>query len=185
MVADRRVMVHGGTLVTSGTGTRGGGPDRRADRAGRIAELMRRTERHRDAAARGLAGLARMLPRLICVVAGAMVAVALGARLSVRRRHAWRRWRWRSRRSRRDCRRSSRSRSPSACSAWRAGAPSSPAAGGRDARLDDGDLHRQDRHPDAEPHDRRLEASGATERRMPCCGPPALQRWRRPRPRSR
>ena len=77
VVADRVSMTHGGTLVTSGTGL--AVVVRTGDRTelGRISELMRRTEGVETPLTRGLAGVARLLTVLICVVAAALLAVAL------------------------------------------------------------------------------------------------------------
>jgi calcium-translocating P-type ATPase len=76
-VAERSSLVHGGTLVTSGAATAvvvGTGDD---TELGRISELMRRTEPIQTPLTRGLAGVARALTALICVVAVAVFAVAL------------------------------------------------------------------------------------------------------------
>jgi calcium-translocating P-type ATPase len=76
-VADRASLVHGGTLVTSGTATAvvvSTGDD---TELGRISGLMRRTEPIQTPLTRGLAGVARVLTALICVVAVAVLAVAL------------------------------------------------------------------------------------------------------------
>jgi calcium-translocating P-type ATPase len=76
-VADRHSLVHGGTLVTSGTATAVVVRTGAATELGRISELMRRTEPIQTPLTRGLAGVARMLTALICVVAIAVLAVAL------------------------------------------------------------------------------------------------------------
>ncbi|HEY6692218.1 MAG TPA: HAD-IC family P-type ATPase [Solirubrobacteraceae bacterium] len=76
-VADRSSLVHGGTLVTAGTAAAvvvSTGDD---TELGRISELMRRTEPIQTPLTRGLAGVARILTALICVVAVAVLAVAL------------------------------------------------------------------------------------------------------------
>ena len=77
LVADRVSMTHGGTLVTSGTGTAVVVRTGERTELGRISELMRRTEGVETPLTRGLAGVARLLTALICVVAIALFAVAL------------------------------------------------------------------------------------------------------------
>jgi calcium-translocating P-type ATPase len=77
VVADRVSMIHGGTLVTSGTGTAVVVSTGERTELGRISELMRRTEGVETPLTRGLAGVARLLTALICIVAGALFAVAL------------------------------------------------------------------------------------------------------------
>src|SRR5688572_19933230 len=77
VVADRVSMTHGGTMVTSGTGTAVVVSTGERTELGRISELMRRTEAVETPLTRGLAGVARLLTALICVVAAALLAVAL------------------------------------------------------------------------------------------------------------
>ena len=77
VVADRASMTHGGTLVTAGTGTAVVVRTGERTELGRISELMRRTEGVETPLTRGLAGVARMLTILICVVAAALLGVAL------------------------------------------------------------------------------------------------------------
>jgi calcium-translocating P-type ATPase len=77
VVADRASMTHGGTMVSSGTGTAVVVQTGERTELGRISELMRRTERVETPLTRGLAGVARLLTALICVVAAALLAVAL------------------------------------------------------------------------------------------------------------
>ena len=77
VVADRVSMTHGGTLVTSGTGTAVVVRTGERTELGRISELMRRTEAVETPLTRGLAGVARLLTALICVVAAAVLVVAL------------------------------------------------------------------------------------------------------------
>ncbi|MGZ8649333.1 MAG: HAD-IC family P-type ATPase, partial [Solirubrobacteraceae bacterium] len=77
IVADRVSMLHGGTLVTSGTGTAVVVSTGERTELGRISELMRRTEAVETPLTRGLAGVARVLTVVICVVAAALLAVAL------------------------------------------------------------------------------------------------------------
>jgi calcium-translocating P-type ATPase len=77
VVADRASMTHGGTLVTSGIGTAVVVRTGERTELGRISELMRRTEGVETPLTRGLAGVARLLTILICVVAAALLAVAL------------------------------------------------------------------------------------------------------------
>jgi calcium-translocating P-type ATPase len=77
VVADRTSMTHGGTLVTSGTGTAVVVRTGEQTELGRISELMRRTEGVETPLTRGLAGVARLLTILICVVAAALLAIAL------------------------------------------------------------------------------------------------------------
>jgi len=77
VVADRASMTHGGTLVTSGTGTAVVVRTGERTELGRISELMRRTEAVQTPLTRGLAGVARTLTALICVVAAVMLAIAL------------------------------------------------------------------------------------------------------------
>jgi calcium-translocating P-type ATPase len=77
VVADRVSMTHGGTLVTSGTGSAVVVRTGERTELGRISELMRRTEGVETPLTRGLAGVARLLTALICVVAAALLAVAL------------------------------------------------------------------------------------------------------------
>jgi calcium-translocating P-type ATPase len=76
-VADRVSMAHGGTLVTSGTGIAVVVSTGERTELGRISELMRRTQRVETPLTRGLAGVARTLTALICVVAVALLAIAL------------------------------------------------------------------------------------------------------------
>lgn len=76
-VADRTSMTHGGTLVTAGTGTAVVVSTGDRTELGRISELMRRTEGVDTPLTRGMAGVARLLTALICVVAAALLAVAL------------------------------------------------------------------------------------------------------------
>jgi calcium-translocating P-type ATPase len=77
VVADRASMTHGGTLVTSGIGTAVVVRTGERTELGRISELMRRTEGVETPLTRGLAGVARLLTILICVVAAALLAIAL------------------------------------------------------------------------------------------------------------
>jgi calcium-translocating P-type ATPase len=77
VVADRASMTHGGTMVSSGTGTAVVVRTGERTELGRISELMRRTERVETPLTRGLAGVARLLTALICIVAAALLAVAL------------------------------------------------------------------------------------------------------------
>jgi calcium-translocating P-type ATPase len=77
VVADRASMTHGGTLVTSGTATAVVVRTGERTELGRISELMRRTEGVQTPLTRGLAGVARLLTILICVVAAALLAIAL------------------------------------------------------------------------------------------------------------
>jgi len=77
VVADRLSMTHGGTLVTSGTGIAVVVSTGERTELGRISELMRTTQRVETPLTRGLAGVARTLTALICVVAVALLAVAL------------------------------------------------------------------------------------------------------------
>jgi calcium-translocating P-type ATPase len=77
VVADRASMTHGGTLVTSGTATAVVVRTGEQTELGRISELMRRTEGVETPLTRGLAGVARLLTILICVVAAALLAIAL------------------------------------------------------------------------------------------------------------
>ena len=77
IVADRVSMLHGGTLVTSGTGSAVVVSTGERTELGRISELMRRTEAVETPLTRGLAGVARLLTVVICVVAAALLAVAL------------------------------------------------------------------------------------------------------------
>ena len=76
-VADRASMTHGGTLVASGSGTAVVVRTGEQTELGRISELVRRTEGVQTPLTRGLAGVARLLTALICVVAAALLAVAL------------------------------------------------------------------------------------------------------------
>jgi calcium-translocating P-type ATPase len=76
-VADRVSIAHGGTLVTSGVGTAVVVSTGEHTELGRISELMRRTEGVQTPLTRGLAGVARTLTALICVVAAALLAIAL------------------------------------------------------------------------------------------------------------
>jgi calcium-translocating P-type ATPase len=77
IVADRVSMLHGGTLVTSGIGSAVVVSTGERTELGRISELMRRTEAVETPLTRGLAGVARLLTVVICVVAAALLAVAL------------------------------------------------------------------------------------------------------------
>jgi calcium-translocating P-type ATPase len=77
IVADRVSMLHGGTLVTSGTGSAVVVSTGERTELGRISELMRRTEAVETPLTRGLAGVARLLTVVICVVAAALLAIAL------------------------------------------------------------------------------------------------------------
>ncbi|HET9740414.1 MAG TPA: HAD-IC family P-type ATPase [Solirubrobacteraceae bacterium] len=77
IVADRASMLHGGTLVTSGTASAVVVSTGERTELGRISELMRRTEAVETPLTRGLAGVARLLTVVICVVAAALLAVAL------------------------------------------------------------------------------------------------------------
>jgi calcium-translocating P-type ATPase len=77
VVADRASMTHGGTLVTSGTATAVVVRTGERTELGRISELMRRTQSVETPLTRGLAGVARLLTILICVVAAALLAIAL------------------------------------------------------------------------------------------------------------
>src|SRR4029078_11197958 len=76
-VADRTSMVHGGTLVTAGTGTAAVVLTGDRTELGRISTLMRHTEGVETPLTRGLAGVARLLTWLICVGAAGVLAVAL------------------------------------------------------------------------------------------------------------
>jgi calcium-translocating P-type ATPase len=76
-VADRASMVHGGTLVTAGTGTATVVLTGDRTELGRISALMRHTEGVETPLTRGLAGVARLLSGVICVVATVLLAVAL------------------------------------------------------------------------------------------------------------
>jgi len=76
-VAERASLVHGGTLVASGTATAVVVRTGDATELGRISALMRGTEPIETPLTRGLAGVARMLTVLICVVALAVLAIAL------------------------------------------------------------------------------------------------------------
>jgi calcium-translocating P-type ATPase len=77
IVADRGSMAHGGTLVTSGTGSAVVVRTGERTELGRISELMRHTEGVETPLTRGLAGVARLLTFLICVVAVALLGIAL------------------------------------------------------------------------------------------------------------
>ena len=77
VVADRVSMTHGGTMVTSGTGTAVVVRTGEQTELGRISELMRRTQAVETPLTRGLAGVARMLTALICLVAVALLGIAL------------------------------------------------------------------------------------------------------------
>jgi calcium-translocating P-type ATPase len=77
MVADRESVVHGGSLVTAGTGTAVVVLTGARTELGRISELMRHTEGVQTPLTRGLAGVARLLTVLICVVAGGLLVIAL------------------------------------------------------------------------------------------------------------
>jgi calcium-translocating P-type ATPase len=77
VVADRASITHGGTLVTSGTATAVVVRTGERTELGRISELMRRTEGVETPLTRGLAGVARLLTLLICIVAAGLLAVAL------------------------------------------------------------------------------------------------------------
>jgi calcium-translocating P-type ATPase len=77
VVADRASMVHGGTLVTAGTGTAAVVLTGDRTELGRISTLMRHTEGVETPLTRGLAGVARLLTGVICVVAAVVLAVAL------------------------------------------------------------------------------------------------------------
>jgi calcium-translocating P-type ATPase len=76
-VADRASMVHGGTLVTAGTGTAAVVLTGDRTELGRISALMRQTQGVETPLTRGLAGVARLLTVVICAVAAAVLAVAL------------------------------------------------------------------------------------------------------------
>ena len=155
VVADRVSMTHGGTLVTSGTGTAVVVAHGRADRA--------RAHLGADAAHRGCRDAADAWARRRGAAAdradlrrrGRPARGRARARLSVRRRGAGGGVAGRGGDSRRPAGdRDDRARRRRAADGPPArGDPE--AAGGRDARLDDGHLHRQDRHADAEPDDRR------------------------------
>jgi calcium-translocating P-type ATPase len=77
IIGDRASMTHGGTLVTSGTATAVVVRTGEQTELGRISELMRRTEGVETPLTRGLAGVARLLTILICVVAAALLVIAL------------------------------------------------------------------------------------------------------------
>ena len=77
IVADRGSMTHGGTLVTSGTGSAVVVRTGASTELGRISELMRHTDSVETPLTRALAGVARLLTLLICVVAVALLVVAL------------------------------------------------------------------------------------------------------------
>jgi calcium-translocating P-type ATPase len=77
IVADWVSMLHGGTLVASGTGSAVVVSTGERTELGRISELMRRTEAVETPLTRGLAGVARLLTIVICVVAAVLLAVAL------------------------------------------------------------------------------------------------------------
>jgi calcium-translocating P-type ATPase len=77
IVADRVSMLHGGTLVTSGIGSAVVVRTGERTELGRISELMRRTETVETPLTRGLAGVARLLTIVICLVAAALLVVAL------------------------------------------------------------------------------------------------------------
>ena len=77
VVADRASMTHGGTLVTSGTGTAVVVRTGEQTELGRISELMRRTESVQTPLTQGLAGVARLLTVLICAVAAVLLVIAL------------------------------------------------------------------------------------------------------------
>ena len=75
-VADRASMVHGGTLVTAGTGRAAVVVTGDRTELGRISELMRHTEGVETPLTRGLAGVARLLTAAICLIAVLLLAVA-------------------------------------------------------------------------------------------------------------
>ncbi len=77
LVADRASIVHGGTLVTAGAGTAVVVLTGDHTELGRISALMRHTEGVETPLTRGLAGVARLLTVLICVIAAVLLAVAL------------------------------------------------------------------------------------------------------------
>jgi P-type E1-E2 ATPase len=77
IVADRASMAHGGTLVTSGTGSAMVVRTGARTEIGRSSEPVRHTEGVETPLTSGLAGVARLLTALICVVADAVLAVAL------------------------------------------------------------------------------------------------------------
>jgi calcium-translocating P-type ATPase len=76
-VADRASIVHGGTLITAGTGTAVVVLTGDHTELGRISALMRHTEGVETPLTRGLAGVARLLSALICGIAALLLAVAL------------------------------------------------------------------------------------------------------------
>jgi calcium-translocating P-type ATPase len=77
VVADRTSMVHGGTLVTSGTGVAVVVATGRETELGRIATMLHRAEGVQTPMTRRLAHFARSLSAVICVIAAALFAVAL------------------------------------------------------------------------------------------------------------
>ena len=77
VVADRTCMVHGGTLVTTGTATAVVVATGGATELGRIAGLLDRTTAVATPLTRRLGGFARWLSVAICVIAAALVVVAL------------------------------------------------------------------------------------------------------------
>ena len=106
VVADRTCMVHGGTLVTTGTATAVVVATGGATELGRIAGLLDRTTAVATPLTRRLGGFARWLSVAICVIAAALVVVALRARLQRTRRDARGHGARRRRRSPRGCPRS-------------------------------------------------------------------------------
>jgi calcium-translocating P-type ATPase len=77
IVADRAPIAHGGTLVAAGTGAAVVVSTGADTELGRISELMRRTERVQTPLTEGLAGVARLLTVLICLVAALLLGIAL------------------------------------------------------------------------------------------------------------
>ena len=76
-VAERTSLVHGGTLVTSGTATAVVVTTGDHTELGRISALMRGTVPLQTPLTRGMAAVARLLTAIICIVAVAVLAVAL------------------------------------------------------------------------------------------------------------
>jgi calcium-translocating P-type ATPase len=76
-VADRTSMVHGGTLVTAGTGSAVVVLTGDRTELGRISALMRHTAGVETPLTRGLAGVARLLTTVICGIAAVVLAIAL------------------------------------------------------------------------------------------------------------
>ena len=155
-LAERRDCVFMGTSVATGTGARRGGRDRHGDRArARSRTCWRRAERHDDAAAdaagarqpdaagRSASGSSRSI-----AVLGSRARPAAAGGVHV---GGVARGRRRARGAAGDRHDRARDRRPAHGGAARA---HPPAAGGRDAGLRDGDLHRQDRHADHRRDDR-------------------------------